>query len=73
MALSWYELYLLLLVLPLRNLKSINFWIAFQERIPAPVPDRTKEDILLFFKLYHPEKEELRYVTNIGVLVFIWL
>ncbi|GAB4824573.1 CSN-associated deubiquitinating enzyme Ubp12 [Ancistrocladus abbreviatus] len=29
---------------------------------PIPPPDKTKEDILLFFKLYDPEKEELRYV-----------
>uniref|UniRef100_A0A0D6QUA6 ubiquitinyl hydrolase 1 n=1 Tax=Araucaria cunninghamii TaxID=56994 RepID=A0A0D6QUA6_ARACU len=27
-----------------------------------PPPEKTKEDILLFFKLYDPEKEELRYV-----------
>ncbi|CAK9213966.1 unnamed protein product [Sphagnum troendelagicum] len=33
-----------------------------QERIPIPPPDKTKEDVLLFFKLYNPEKEELRYV-----------
>eukprot|EP00249_Psilotum_nudum_P018816 c26973_g2_i1 orf=2-2626(-) len=28
----------------------------------SPPLDRTKEDILLFFKLYDPDKEELRYV-----------
>ncbi|RWW78808.1 hypothetical protein BHE74_00012971, partial [Ensete ventricosum] len=28
---------------------------------PVPPPPKTKEDILLFFKLYDPEKEELRY------------
>nr|GEW40507.1 ubiquitin carboxyl-terminal hydrolase 12-like isoform X2 [Tanacetum cinerariifolium] len=27
-----------------------------------PPPDKTKDDILLFFKLYDPEKEELRFV-----------
>ncbi|CAN1258518.1 Ubiquitin C-terminal hydrolase 12 [Linum perenne] len=29
---------------------------------PTAPPDRTKEDILLFFKLYDPLKEELRYI-----------
>ncbi|CAM6012936.1 unnamed protein product [Sphagnum balticum] len=33
-----------------------------QEHIPIPPPEKTKEDVLLFFKLYNPEKEELRYV-----------
>ncbi|PKU64417.1 ubiquitin carboxyl-terminal hydrolase 13 isoform X2 [Dendrobium catenatum] len=32
-----------------------------------PPPDKTKEDILLFFKLYDPEKEELRYVGRLFV------
>ncbi|KAG0497188.1 hypothetical protein HPP92_001879 [Vanilla planifolia] len=32
-----------------------------------PPPDRTKEDTLLFFKLYDPEKEELRYVGRLFV------
>eukprot|EP00250_Pteridium_aquilinum_P017737 c23759_g1_i1 orf=877-4185(-) len=30
--------------------------------IPQRPPDRTREDILLFFKLYDPTKEEFRYV-----------
>ncbi|MCO5606522.1 hypothetical protein L7F22_060710 [Adiantum nelumboides] len=30
--------------------------------LPQRPPDRTKEDILLFFKLYDPAKEEFRYV-----------
>ncbi|CAN6465077.1 unnamed protein product [Victoria cruziana] len=34
---------------------------------PHPPPDKTKEDILLFFKLYDPEKEELRYVGRLFV------
>ncbi|KAL2900926.1 Ubiquitin carboxyl-terminal hydrolase 12, partial [Bienertia sinuspersici] len=34
---------------------------------PISPPDKTKEDILLFFKLYDPEKEELRYVGRIFV------
>ncbi|XP_071690524.1 ubiquitin C-terminal hydrolase 12-like [Rutidosis leptorrhynchoides] len=29
---------------------------------PLPPPEKTKDDILLFFKLYDPEKEELRFV-----------
>lgn len=34
---------------------------------PVPPPAKTKEDILLFFKLYDPEKEELRYVGRLFV------
>ncbi|XP_044508657.1 ubiquitin C-terminal hydrolase 12-like [Mangifera indica] len=34
---------------------------------PIPPPDKSKEDILLFFKLYDPEKEELRYVGRLFV------
>ncbi|KAL8129987.1 hypothetical protein V2J09_019142 [Rumex salicifolius] len=34
---------------------------------PIPPPDKTKDDILLFFKLYDPEKEELRYVGQLFV------
>ncbi|XP_074565109.1 ubiquitin C-terminal hydrolase 13-like [Curcuma longa] len=34
---------------------------------PCPLPDKTKEDILLFFKFYDPEKEELRYVGRLFV------
>ncbi|KAG1333908.1 ubiquitin carboxyl-terminal hydrolase 12 [Cocos nucifera] len=34
---------------------------------PLSPPDKTKEDILLFFKLYDPEKEELRYVGRLFV------
>ena len=51
------------LMLRLFSFKSLNVWVTFQERIPVPVPERTKEDVLLFFKLYHPEKEELQYVS----------
>ncbi|XP_024389478.1 ubiquitin C-terminal hydrolase 12 isoform X2 [Physcomitrium patens] len=32
------------------------------ESVPMPPPIKTKEDVLLFFKLYDPLKEELRYV-----------
>ncbi|XP_076897433.1 ubiquitin C-terminal hydrolase 12-like [Bidens hawaiensis] len=34
---------------------------------PLPPPDKSKEDLLLFFKLYDPEKEELRYVGRFFV------
>ncbi|PKI33947.1 hypothetical protein CRG98_045654 [Punica granatum] len=34
---------------------------------PVAPPDKTKEDILLFFKLYDPEREELRYVGRLFV------
>ncbi|KAL0338747.1 UNVERIFIED_CONTAM: Ubiquitin carboxyl-terminal hydrolase 12 [Sesamum angustifolium] len=34
---------------------------------PVPPPEKIKEDILLFFKLYDPEKEELRYVGRLFV------
>ncbi|KAL0908829.1 hypothetical protein M5K25_023338 [Dendrobium thyrsiflorum] len=34
---------------------------------PVPLPDKTKEDILLFFKLYDPVKEELRYMGRLFV------
>ncbi|GAB2276573.1 hypothetical protein Dimus_011292 [Dionaea muscipula] len=34
---------------------------------PVPPPDETKEDILLFFKHYDPENEELRYAGRLMV------
>lgn len=37
------------------------FCIHIQDLHPIAPPDKTKDDILLFFKLYEPEKEELRY------------
>ncbi|KAI3892412.1 hypothetical protein MKX03_012630 [Papaver bracteatum] len=33
------------------------------------LPHKTKEDILLFFKLYNPEREEIRYVGKLFVKV----
>ncbi|KAF8376840.1 hypothetical protein HHK36_031488 [Tetracentron sinense] len=39
-----------------------------QDLRPIP-PEKTKEDILLFFMLYDPEKEELRYVGRLFVKV----
>ncbi|KAG8387302.1 hypothetical protein BUALT_Bualt02G0007200 [Buddleja alternifolia] len=34
---------------------------------PLPLPNKGKDDILLFFKLYDPEKEELRYAGRLFV------
>ncbi|XP_065870951.1 ubiquitin C-terminal hydrolase 12-like isoform X1 [Euphorbia lathyris] len=34
---------------------------------PIHPPEKTKEDILLFFKLYDPSKEELRYIGRLFV------
>ncbi|KAJ0789246.1 putative ubiquitinyl hydrolase 1 [Helianthus annuus] len=38
-----------------------------QNSQPIPPPAKTKEEILLFFKLYDPLKEELRYVGRLFV------
>ncbi|KAK3228593.1 hypothetical protein Dsin_000474 [Dipteronia sinensis] len=38
-----------------------------QDLQPVPLPEKTKEEILLFFKLYDPLKEELRYVGRLLV------
>ncbi|XP_059598304.1 ubiquitin C-terminal hydrolase 12 isoform X6 [Vitis vinifera] len=38
-----------------------------QDLRPVPPPEKTKEEILLFFKLYDPLKEELRYVGRLFV------
>ncbi|KAL5221469.1 hypothetical protein ABZP36_026182 [Zizania latifolia] len=38
-----------------------------QENHPIALPLKTKDDILIFFKLYDPEKEELRYVGRLFV------
>ncbi|KAG8078101.1 hypothetical protein GUJ93_ZPchr0007g5357 [Zizania palustris] len=38
-----------------------------QENQPIALPLKTKDDILIFFKLYDPEKEELRYVGRLFV------
>ncbi|CAI9774541.1 unnamed protein product [Fraxinus pennsylvanica] len=35
--------------------------------LPIPPSDKTEDDILLFFKLYDPEREELRYVGKLFV------
>ncbi|KAL0912228.1 hypothetical protein M5K25_018190 [Dendrobium thyrsiflorum] len=41
--------------------------VVLTDSIPIPPVDKTKEDILLFFKLYDPFKEELRYVGRLFV------
>ncbi|KAK4836630.1 hypothetical protein QYF36_025568 [Acer negundo] len=38
-----------------------------QDLQPVPLPEKTKEEILLFFKLYDPLKEELRYAGRLLV------
>lgn len=43
-----------------------------QDLRPIAPPDKTKEDILLFFKLYDPEKKELRYSEPVHVLLHIF-
>nr|XP_016444216.1 PREDICTED: ubiquitin carboxyl-terminal hydrolase 12-like [Nicotiana tabacum] len=35
--------------------------------LPIPLLEKSKDDILLFFKLYDPEKEELRYIGRLFV------
>ncbi|XP_047982846.1 ubiquitin C-terminal hydrolase 13-like isoform X2 [Salvia hispanica] len=40
------------------------------DSLPIPLPNKAKDDILLFFKLYDPEKEELRYVGRLFVKSF---
>ncbi|KAG4204609.1 hypothetical protein ERO13_A04G056221v2 [Gossypium hirsutum] len=38
-----------------------------QDLHPIPPPDKTRDDILLFFKLYDPEKGELCFVGRLLV------
>ncbi|KAK1431386.1 hypothetical protein QVD17_07843 [Tagetes erecta] len=38
-----------------------------QDSWPVPPPEKTKNKIMLFFKLYDPSKEELRYVGRLWV------
>ncbi|CAA0818763.1 Ubiquitin carboxyl-terminal hydrolase 12 [Striga hermonthica] len=37
------------------------------DSLPVPPPTKNKDDLLLFFKLYDPEKQELRYVGRLFV------
>ena len=46
-----------------------SFTGLFQDLRPIPPPDKSKEDILLFFKLYDPEKAELRYLTGLFIII----
>lgn len=41
--------------------------MTIQKLQPVAPPDKTKEDILLFFKLYDLERKELRY------FLFLWM
>ncbi|WVY90767.1 hypothetical protein V8G54_036281 [Vigna mungo] len=43
---------------------EVELWL---DLLPIAPPDKTNDDILLFFKLYDPEKEELRYVGRLFV------
>ncbi|KAH9699315.1 ubiquitin carboxyl-terminal hydrolase 12 [Citrus sinensis] len=58
---------------PSSSLKYLSFQdfsflaLLIQDLRPIAPPEKTKEDILLFFKLYDPEKEELRYVGRLFV------
>lgn len=47
--------------------------MVFQDQRPIPPPEKTKEDILLFFKFYDPEKGELRYIVISSFLLCFWL
>ncbi|XP_030531796.2 ubiquitin C-terminal hydrolase 12-like isoform X2 [Rhodamnia argentea] len=38
--------------------------------VPVSPPEKTDEDILLFFKLYNPEKGELRYVGRLFAKIY---
>ena len=50
----------------LKLIRSILILLrAMQDLKPLPLPDKTREDIFLFFKLYEPEKEQLRYFSYI--------
>ena len=59
-SLYWHECIILLLIFTFfQDLRSI-----------AP-PEKTKEEILLFFKLYDPVKEEMRYFLLFFLLLFL--
>lgn len=51
---------------------GLIFCIIVQELRSVAPPDKTKDDILLFFKLYDPEKEVLRYRVVSLLLHLIW-
>ncbi|KAG6417727.1 hypothetical protein SASPL_119919 [Salvia splendens] len=50
--------------------KELRLFFEFElgpDSLPIPLPNKEKDDILLFFKLYDPEKQELRYVGRLFV------
>ncbi|XP_050281154.1 ubiquitin C-terminal hydrolase 12-like isoform X25 [Quercus robur] len=49
------------------NNAELKLFLEVELGQPVPPPKRTKRDILLFFKLYDPSKEELRYVGRLFV------
>lgn len=49
----------------------MTFYVTNQDSRPIPLPNKAKDDILLFFKLYDPEKEEIRYYCSSYSSVFI--
>ncbi|KAM0908719.1 hypothetical protein ACQ4PT_015296 [Festuca glaucescens] len=50
-----------------RAVNFVNSQLRPTDRKLLPLPDKTTDDILLFFKLYDPEKEQLRYVGRLYV------
>ncbi|KAL0736443.1 hypothetical protein Bca4012_012653 [Brassica carinata] len=51
------------------NTAELKLFLEVELLVERPIapPDKSKEDILLFFKLYDPEKQELRYVGRLMV------
>ncbi|CAI9095952.1 OLC1v1031999C1 [Oldenlandia corymbosa var. corymbosa] len=43
---------------------ELNLFLEVMDLNPEPLPEKTEENILLFFKVYDPEKEEHRYVER---------
>lgn len=64
---------------PNSSLKYLSFQhfsflaLLIQDLRPIAPPEKTKEDILLFFKLYDPEKEELRYLFFFCIFTQIYV
>ncbi|CAL9077680.1 unnamed protein product [Musa acuminata var. zebrina] len=48
-------------------ISEVSLIMTLYDLHPLPPPQKTKEDILLFFKLYDPEKEGLRFVGRLFV------
>lgn len=46
----------------------IVVWL--QNSIPIPPPEKSRDNILLFFKLYEPEKGEFRFVCFLSYISF---